>query len=170
MERGSGTRQGVWCLPSPSPFTSASSFSRLRLQSRCWPPQPLKFSSLFFSSVAASWHGRWPSTSRIAFCYTLSPQSSTGFITPARKTLSTRSSGKYGSPSGVVYLTTGGTVLAGALVAYAWYLSVHYCAHHNPTILPASLLKHHLDHHKFARRNYGVTTKVWDRVFGTMLR
>jgi sterol desaturase/sphingolipid hydroxylase (fatty acid hydroxylase superfamily) len=71
---------------------------------------------------------------------------------------------------GVVYLTTGGTVLAGALVAYAWYLSVHYCAHHNPTILPASLLKHHLDHHKFARRNYGVTTKVWDRVFGTMLR
>ena len=70
----------------------------------------------------------------------------------------------------VVYLTTGGTVLAGALIAYAWYLYVHYCAHHNPAILPASLLKHHLDHHKFARRNYGVTTKVWDRVFGTMLR
>jgi sterol desaturase/sphingolipid hydroxylase (fatty acid hydroxylase superfamily) len=62
----------------------------------------------------------------------------------------------------VVYLTTGGAVLAGALVAYAWYLSVHYC--------PASLLKHHRDHHRFARRNYGVTTKLWDRVFGTMLR
>jgi hypothetical protein len=31
----------------------------------------------------------------------------------------------------VVYLTTGGAVLAGVLVAYAWYLSVHYCAHHN---------------------------------------
>jgi sterol desaturase/sphingolipid hydroxylase (fatty acid hydroxylase superfamily) len=71
---------------------------------------------------------------------------------------------------GVVYLTTGGAVLAGALVAYAWYLSVHYCAHHNPTILPASLVKHHLDHHKIASRNYGVTTKLWDRVFGTMLR
>ena len=70
----------------------------------------------------------------------------------------------------VVYLTTGGAVLAGALVAYAWYLLVHYCAHHNPAILPASLLKHHLDHHRFARRNYGVTTKLWDRVFGTMLR
>lgn len=26
----------------------------------------------------------------------------------------------------VVYLTTGGSVLAGVLVAYAWYLSVHY--------------------------------------------
>jgi sterol desaturase/sphingolipid hydroxylase (fatty acid hydroxylase superfamily) len=70
----------------------------------------------------------------------------------------------------VVYLTAGGSVLAGVLVAYAWYLSVHYCAHHNPAILPASLLKHHLDHHKFANRNYGVTTKLWDRVFGTMLR
>jgi sterol desaturase/sphingolipid hydroxylase (fatty acid hydroxylase superfamily) len=70
----------------------------------------------------------------------------------------------------VVYLTTGGAVLAGVLVAYAWYLSVHYCAHHNPVFLPASLLKHHLDHHRFANRNYGVTTKFWDRVFGTMLR
>lgn len=70
----------------------------------------------------------------------------------------------------VLYLTTGGAVLAGALVAYAWYLFVHYCAHHNSTILPASLLKHHLDHHRFANRNYGVTTKFWDRVFGTKLR
>ena len=70
----------------------------------------------------------------------------------------------------VVYLTTGGAVLAGVLVAYAWYLSVHHCAHHNPAILPAALLKHHLDHHRFARRNYGVTTKIWDRIFGTMLR
>jgi sterol desaturase/sphingolipid hydroxylase (fatty acid hydroxylase superfamily) len=70
----------------------------------------------------------------------------------------------------VVYLTAGGAVLAGVLVAYAWYLSVHYCAHHNRTFLPASLLKHHLDHHRFASRNYGVTTKFWDRLFGTMLR
>jgi sterol desaturase/sphingolipid hydroxylase (fatty acid hydroxylase superfamily) len=70
----------------------------------------------------------------------------------------------------VVYLTMGGAVLAGVLVAYAWYLSVHYCAHHNPSILPVSLVKHHLDHHKFASRNYGVSTRLWDRVFGTMVR
>ncbi len=69
-----------------------------------------------------------------------------------------------------LYMTAGGAVLAGTLVAYAWYLLVHYCAHHNPAILPASLLKHHRDHHRFANRNYGVTTKLWDRVFGTMLR
>ena len=70
----------------------------------------------------------------------------------------------------VVYMTMGGAVLAGGLVAYAWYLFVHYSAHHSPALLPASLLKHHLDHHRFANRNYGVTARVWDRVFGTMLR
>ena len=70
----------------------------------------------------------------------------------------------------VVYVAAGGAVLAGALVAYAWYLFVHYCAHQNPALLPASLLKHHLDHHRFAHRNYGVTTTCWDRVFRTMLR
>jgi sterol desaturase/sphingolipid hydroxylase (fatty acid hydroxylase superfamily) len=70
----------------------------------------------------------------------------------------------------LVYMMAGGALLAGALVAYAWYLFVHYCAHHDPAILPVSLLKHHRDHHKFASRNYGVTTKLWDRIFGTMLR
>jgi sterol desaturase/sphingolipid hydroxylase (fatty acid hydroxylase superfamily) len=70
----------------------------------------------------------------------------------------------------VLYLLAGGAVLAGALVAYAWYLFAHYCAHHHPAILPASLLKHHRDHHRFASRNYGVTTTLWDRFFGTMLR
>jgi sterol desaturase/sphingolipid hydroxylase (fatty acid hydroxylase superfamily) len=70
----------------------------------------------------------------------------------------------------VCYLAMGGAVLAGALVAYAWYLFVHYCAHNNPAIVPASLLKHHIVHHKFANRNYGVTTKFWDVIFGTMFR
>ena len=70
----------------------------------------------------------------------------------------------------LAYLAAGGAVLAGVLVAYAWYLTVHHCAHHSPAILPASRLKHHLDHHRFANRNYGVTTKFWDRAFGTHLR
>jgi sterol desaturase/sphingolipid hydroxylase (fatty acid hydroxylase superfamily) len=69
-----------------------------------------------------------------------------------------------------LYPIVGGAVMAGVLVAYAWYLLVHYCAHHNSAVLPASALKHHLDHHRFANRNYGVTTRFWDRVFGTMLR
>jgi sterol desaturase/sphingolipid hydroxylase (fatty acid hydroxylase superfamily) len=70
----------------------------------------------------------------------------------------------------VLYPILGGAVMAGVLVAYAWYLLVHYCAHHHSAVLPASVLKHHLDHHRFANRNYGVTTRFWDRVFGTMLR
>jgi len=32
----------------------------------------------------------------------------------------------------LVYFTAGGAFLAGALVAYAWYLFVHHCAHHGP--------------------------------------
>jgi|ERR1035437_894189 sterol desaturase/sphingolipid hydroxylase (fatty acid hydroxylase superfamily) len=70
----------------------------------------------------------------------------------------------------LVYLIVDGAFLAGALVAYAWYLFVHYCAHHGSDNLPLSLLKHHKSHHRFASRNYGVSTTLWDHVFGTMLR
>jgi sterol desaturase/sphingolipid hydroxylase (fatty acid hydroxylase superfamily) len=70
----------------------------------------------------------------------------------------------------LVYLIAGGTFVAGALVAYAWYLFVHHCAHHGPDKLPLPLLKHHQSHHRFATRNYGVSTTLWDHIFGTMLR
>jgi sterol desaturase/sphingolipid hydroxylase (fatty acid hydroxylase superfamily) len=36
--------------------------------------------------------------------------------------------------------------------------------------LPLSLLKHHQRHHRFASRNYGVSTTLWDHGFRTMLR
>jgi sterol desaturase/sphingolipid hydroxylase (fatty acid hydroxylase superfamily) len=70
----------------------------------------------------------------------------------------------------LVYLIAGGAFVAGALVAYTWYLFVHHCAHQSPEKLPLPLLKHHRSHHRFAARNYGVSTTVWDHVFGTMLR
>jgi hypothetical protein len=63
----------------------------------------------------------------------------------------------------VVYLIAGATFLAGSLVTYAWYLFVHYCAHHSADRLPAFLIRSHKAHHKFANRNYGVTTTLWDR-------
>ena len=66
----------------------------------------------------------------------------------------------------LIYLIAGGAFVAGALVAYAWYLFVHLCAHQ----LPLLILKHHQSHHKFATRNYGVSTTLWDHVFGTILR
>ena len=70
----------------------------------------------------------------------------------------------------LVYFTAGGAFLAGALVAYAWYLFVHHCAHHGPDRLLLLLLKHHRSHHQFATKNYGVSTTLWDHLFGTMLR
>jgi len=70
----------------------------------------------------------------------------------------------------LVYLIAGGVFLAGALVAYAWYLFVHHCAHHGPGGLPVSLLEHHQSHHRFASRNYGVSTTLWDHIFRTMSR
>jgi sterol desaturase/sphingolipid hydroxylase (fatty acid hydroxylase superfamily) len=70
----------------------------------------------------------------------------------------------------LVYLIAGGVFVAGALVAYTWYLFVHHSAHHGPGRLPLSLLRHHQSHHRFATRNYGVSTTLWDHVFGTMLR
>ena len=71
---------------------------------------------------------------------------------------------------GLIYLIAGGAFLAGGLFAYSWYLFVHHCAHHGPDRLPFLLLKHHRSHHQFATRNYGVSTTLWDHVFGTMLR
>lgn len=69
-----------------------------------------------------------------------------------------------------VYLVAGGVILAGGLLAYTWYLFVHHCAHHARTALPAALLKHHDGHHRYATRNFGVSTTLWDHVFGTVLR
>ena len=70
----------------------------------------------------------------------------------------------------VAYFIAGGAFVAGALIAYAWYLFVHHCSHHGPDKLPLPLLKHHRIHHRFSSRNYGVSTTLWDHVFGTMLR
>jgi sterol desaturase/sphingolipid hydroxylase (fatty acid hydroxylase superfamily) len=69
----------------------------------------------------------------------------------------------------LIYLIAGGAFLAGGLFAYSWYLFVHHCAHHGHDKLPL-LPRHHRIHHQFATRNYGVSTTLWDRVFGTMLR
>lgn len=70
----------------------------------------------------------------------------------------------------LVYLVANGAFPAGALITYAWYLFVHHCAHQGYGIVPALLFKHHSSHHRFATRNYGVSTTVWDHVFGTKLR
>jgi sterol desaturase/sphingolipid hydroxylase (fatty acid hydroxylase superfamily) len=69
----------------------------------------------------------------------------------------------------LTYLVAGGTFVAGALIAYAWYLFVHHCSHHSPDSLSLTLIGHHRNHHRFATRNFGVSTTFWDHIFGTML-
>jgi sterol desaturase/sphingolipid hydroxylase (fatty acid hydroxylase superfamily) len=70
----------------------------------------------------------------------------------------------------LIYLIADGAFLAGGLFAYSWYLFVHHCAHHGSDRSLLRLLKHHRSHHQFATRNYGVSTTLWDHVFGTMFR
>jgi len=69
----------------------------------------------------------------------------------------------------LTYLVAGGTFVAGALIAYAWYLFVHHCSHHSPDSLSLTLIGHHRNHHRFATRNFGVSTTFWDHIFGTTL-
>jgi sterol desaturase/sphingolipid hydroxylase (fatty acid hydroxylase superfamily) len=64
-------------------------------------------------------------------------------------------------------------VFAGLLTGYLWYDLTHYAVHHlRPhTALGKAQKKNHLLHHfKSPRARYGVTTPLWDVVFGTLPR
>ena len=65
------------------------------------------------------------------------------------------------------------------MLGYLAYVGVHYALHHvnslGPTWLPASLrvwlrnlIRAHAVHHHQTQYNFGVTTTIWDRVFGTL--
>jgi sterol desaturase/sphingolipid hydroxylase (fatty acid hydroxylase superfamily) len=59
----------------------------------------------------------------------------------------------------------------GFILGYLMYGSTHYAIHAwNP---PFKFMKplwrnHHLHHYKDEHRGFGVSTTIWDRVFGTM--
>lgn len=62
---------------------------------------------------------------------------------------------------------------AGLVTGYIWYDMTHYAVHHvKPrTEAGAKLRKHHYLHHfKTPEARYGVSTPVWDLVFGTLPR
>jgi hypothetical protein len=69
----------------------------------------------------------------------VSHQSNIGYIMPTPTTRSSQFFGKHGFVS-LGLLISGGAFVAGVLVAYAWYLFVHHCAHHGPDKLPLPLL------------------------------
>jgi sterol desaturase/sphingolipid hydroxylase (fatty acid hydroxylase superfamily) len=59
--------------------------------------------------------------------------------------------------------------LAGWLAGFVWYSLVHHGLHHwdmqNPWA--RKLRAYHRIHHQLPGRNFGVTLRFWDRVFGT---
>ncbi len=69
-------------------------------------------------------------------------------------------------------LATG--ITAGVMVGYVWYGAVHHVIHHwHPRADQAylkSLRARHLRHHYSPKGgNFGVTTALWDHVFGTVI-
>ncbi len=59
---------------------------------------------------------------------------------------------------------------AGFLFGYVCYDSIHYAAHHAPMNgkLGRLVKQHHLRHHYMdGERGFGVSTPLWDHVFGT---
>ena len=67
----------------------------------------------------------------------------------------------------------GTATTAGFVTGYLWYVFVHYATHHwHPThgsYLYRARLRHERHHHLSHNGNFGVTTGIWDHVFGTAL-
>ncbi len=67
----------------------------------------------------------------------------------------------------------GTAATAGLVTGYLWYDFVHYASHHwrprRNSYLYRARLRHARHHHRSDSGNFGVTTSVWDRVFGTAL-
>jgi len=67
----------------------------------------------------------------------------------------------------------GTAVTAGLITGYLWYVCVHYATHHwqlrRGSYLYQARLRHARHHHLSHSVNFGVTTSLWDHVFGTAL-
>ena len=64
-------------------------------------------------------------------------------------------------------------VMAGVLLGYLGYISVHYVVHHLGSGGRAwlrRLIRLHAVHHHDVAHNFGVTSPLWDWVFGTLAR
>jgi sterol desaturase/sphingolipid hydroxylase (fatty acid hydroxylase superfamily) len=75
----------------------------------------------------------------------------------------------------VFLLILGGAYLppfyAGFILGYVLYDEIHYATHHAPMKSPvAQWLKHHHIRHHYRNpgKGYGVSSPLWDYVFGTM--
>ncbi|XP_051126038.1 dihydroceramide fatty acyl 2-hydroxylase FAH1-like [Andrographis paniculata] len=62
-------------------------------------------------------------------------------------------------------------LFGGGLLGYVMYDVTHYYVHHcHPTSqIPKNLKKYHLNHHfRVQDKGFGITSSLWDRVFGTL--
>ena len=68
----------------------------------------------------------------------------------------------------------GTAATAGLVVGYLWYVFVHYAIHHwrprRDSYLYRARMRHARHHHLSHDGNFGVTTGLWDHVFGTALQ
>jgi sterol desaturase/sphingolipid hydroxylase (fatty acid hydroxylase superfamily) len=68
---------------------------------------------------------------------------------------------------------SGTAATAGFITGYLWYVFVHYATHHwrlhRGSYLYRARLRHARHHHLSHNGNFGVTTALWDHVFGTAL-
>jgi sterol desaturase/sphingolipid hydroxylase (fatty acid hydroxylase superfamily) len=68
----------------------------------------------------------------------------------------------------------GTAATAGLASGYLWYVFVHYATHQwrprRGSYLYRARLRHVLHHHLSHDANFGVTTGIWDHVFGTALK
>jgi sterol desaturase/sphingolipid hydroxylase (fatty acid hydroxylase superfamily) len=74
---------------------------------------------------------------------------------------------------GIFYLFAGWNafpLMAGLTTGYLLYCYIHYLVHTRPSKLPFhKLWIHHLKHHhKYPDKAYGVSSPLWDIIFGTM--
>ena len=74
---------------------------------------------------------------------------------------------------GLCYLLMGNyafSFMAGLLMGYLSYIFVHYQVHLNrpPKFLRKMMVHHALHHYKYDDLAFGVSSTIWDRVFGTM--
>lgn len=145
------------------------------------PPQPVIWTIVFGAGLAAwtlieYWLHRVlfhhaPILSRIHERHHHSPQELIG--TPAWASVLISVVAVAGPSWAVLGFDLGTAATAGLVSGYLWYVFVHYATHHwrphRDSYLYRARLRHARHHHLSHSGNFGVTTGLWDHVFGTGL-
>jgi sterol desaturase/sphingolipid hydroxylase (fatty acid hydroxylase superfamily) len=145
------------------------------------PPQPVIF-AIVYSVGLVGWtfieyllhrvlFHHAPILSHIHECHHHSPQDLIG--TPAWASVSIALIVVGGPFWVIIGFNLGIAATAGLVTGYLWYVFVHYATHHwrshRNSYLYRARVRHARHHHLSHSGNFGVTTGMWDHVFGTAL-